>query len=251
MDHRTLPSAPSHASTRPATGRRTRYRAAIQSVSPAAHRSTFEDQEACFLGVSLDNSTFTPAKFDSMLRWISPRFSRCTVLIGDGIHRLTLASTRGMDPGRALEHALDLGRQFVRAQQPVLETYRAATDFSIVTCSEVQETEEYAEHHRRLRALFTQDAAFRTSVEASGRAFHAKHSPAVGAAERRQRVDASSSYFLEESAVFCCLTRRGLPVMVHPGRLGTLADIAAGHHPRAPGELRDLTLVALRIQGGR
>ncbi|MFC0843953.1 hypothetical protein ACFH04_09540 [Streptomyces noboritoensis] len=91
------------------------------------------------------------------------------------------------------------------------------------------------------------DAAARG--EAFGRAYHAKHSPTVSAAERQRRIDASSAYFLEEFAVFCCLTRRGLPVMVYPGQFSTLAEIAAGRHPQAPGELRDLTFVSLRLQG--
>ncbi|GGP55453.1 hypothetical protein GCM10010278_35400 [Streptomyces melanogenes] len=47
----------------------------------------------------------------------------------------------------------------------------------------------------------------------------------------------------------CCLTRRGLPVMVYPGQFSTLAEIAAGRHPQAPDELRDLTFVSLRLQG--
>ncbi|WP_406340339.1 tRNA-dependent cyclodipeptide synthase [Streptomyces sp. NBC_00648] len=249
MNNQTVPLAPSHSSIRPEGRRRTHYKAAIHSVSPAAHRNTFEDHEACFLGVSLDNSNFTPAKFDSMLTWVSRRFSRCTVLIGDSIHRLTLTSTRGMNPDQALERALDLGRQFVHAQQPVLDAYRAATDFTVVTCSQVQETEEYAEFHYELRTLFTKDDAFRASVEAFGRAYHAKHSPTISAAERQQHIDTSSAYFLEEFAVFCCLTRRDLPVMVYPGQLSTLAEIAAGHHPQAPDELRDLILVSLRLQG--
>ncbi|UUU38128.1 tRNA-dependent cyclodipeptide synthase [Streptomyces sp. NBC_00162] len=177
VDNQTVPSAPTPSSTHPEGRRRTRYRTAIHSVSPAANRNTFEDHEACFLGVSLDNSSFTPAKFDSMLKWVSRHFSRCTVLIGDSIHRLTLASTRGMNPDQALEHALDLGRQFIHAQQPVLDSYRAVTDFTVVRCSQVQETEEYAEFHYELRTLFAKDDAFRASVEAFGRAYHAKHSP--------------------------------------------------------------------------
>lgn len=177
VDNQTVPPAPTPSSARPEGRRRTQYRTAVHSVSPTARRNSFEDHEACFLGVSLDNSSFTPGKFDSMLKWVSRRFSHCTVLIGDSIHRLTLASTRGMDPDQALDHALDLGRQFMHAQQPALDAYRALTDFTFVTCSEVQATEEYAEFHYALRTLFTKDDVFRASVEAFGRAYHAKHSP--------------------------------------------------------------------------
>ncbi|WP_051820151.1 tRNA-dependent cyclodipeptide synthase [Streptomyces flavochromogenes] len=116
-------------------------------------------------------------------------------------------------------------------------------------CGDVQETAEYAEFHHELRTLFAKDDAFRASVEAFGRAYHAKHSATVDDAELRRRVDTSSAYFLEEFAVFCCRTRRDLPVMVHPGQFSTLAEIAAGRHPQAPDELRELTLVSRRVQG--
>lgn len=86
-------------------------------------------------------------------------------------------------------------------------------------------------------------------MEAFGRADHAKHFATVDDAERRMTRHHSSAYFLEEFAVFCCLTRRDLPVMVHPGQCSTLAEIAARHHPQAPDELRDLTLVSLCVQG--
>ncbi|MGW2200672.1 tRNA-dependent cyclodipeptide synthase [Streptomyces sp. NPDC001774] len=249
MDKPSVPPAPSLSSAPPERRRRTGYRATVHAVSPAAHRDTFDAHEACFLGVSLDNSSFSPGRFDAMLTWISRRYSRCTVLIGDSIHRLTLASTRGMDPDRALAHALDLGRKFVHDRQPALDAHRARTEFTFVTCGEVQETLEYAEFHHELRTLFAKDDVFRSSVEAFGRAYHAKHSATVDDAELRRRVDTSSAYFLEEFAVFCCLTRRDLPVMVYPGQFSTLTEIAAGDHPRAPDELRDLTLVSLRVQG--
>lgn len=241
--------APSLSSAPPERRRRTSYRATVESVSPLTHRDTSDAHEACFLGVSLDNSSFSPARFDAMLTWVSRRYSRCTVLIGDSIHRLTLASTRGMDPERALAHALDLGRQFMRDRQPALDAHRERTEFTFVTCGEVQKTPEYAEFHHELCTLFAKDEDFRASVEAFGRAYHAKRSATVGDAELRRRVDTSSAYFLEEFAVFCCLTRRDLPVMVYPGQFSTLAEIAAGHHPQAPDELRDLILVSLRVRG--
>ncbi|MFJ5138847.1 tRNA-dependent cyclodipeptide synthase [Streptomyces sp. NPDC088707] len=249
VDHPSVLPAPSLSSAPPEGRRRTGYRATVESVSPSAHRDTADQHEACFLGVSLDNSSFSPARFDAMLTWVSRRYSRCTVLIGDSIHRLTLASTRGMDPDRALAHALDLGRQFIHDRQPALDAHRAQTEFTFVTCGEVQETVEYAEFHHALRTLFAKDDDFRASVEAFGRAYHAKRSATVDDAELRRRVDTSSAYFLEEFAVFCCLTRRDLPVMVYPGQFSTLAEIAAGHHPQAPDELRDLTLVSLRVRG--
>nr|VFK65761.1 MAG: hypothetical protein BECKUNK1418G_GA0071005_106921 [Candidatus Kentron sp. UNK]VFK71559.1 MAG: hypothetical protein BECKUNK1418H_GA0071006_107121 [Candidatus Kentron sp. UNK] len=55
-------------------------------------------------------------------------------------------------------------------------------------------------------------------------------------------------YFLEEFAVFACLQQQGLPVVIYPGSLGTLAEIAAGAHPGALRELRDFIVVSLRLK---
>jgi tRNA-dependent cyclodipeptide synthase len=78
----------------------TRYRAKIDGVSPASRRDTFEQHEECFLGISLENSNFVRAKLAGIVEWIARRFARCTVLVGDSIHRITLEATRGLAPTR-------------------------------------------------------------------------------------------------------------------------------------------------------
>ncbi|MEV7601229.1 tRNA-dependent cyclodipeptide synthase [Kitasatospora sp. NPDC089797] len=228
---------------------RTRYKAKIASVSPTTSRTTFEEHDSCFLGVSLENSNFTPAKLSGMVEWISRRFSRCTVLIGDSIHRLTLESTRGMAPDEALDHALELGRQFAKNERSVFDEYRDATDFTYLNCSDVQDGSDFTEFHDELRTFFDKDEAFRSSVELFGRSYHRKHSSGISEAELENRIRMSSDYFLEEFAIFSCLKQYGLPVMVYPGSFSTLSEIAMGEHPGAPDELRDLIVVSLHLKG--
>ncbi|MEV4867775.1 tRNA-dependent cyclodipeptide synthase [Streptomyces syringium] len=234
---------------RTAPTRRTHYKAEIASVSPNSSRNTFDQYETCFLGVSLENSNFTTPKLTSMVKWISRRFGRCTVLIGDSIHRLTLESTQGMPPDHARERALRLGRRFVEAEVKVFDEYRESTDFTFLTCGEVQAGERYAEFHGKLRAFFDEDEAFRSSVESFGHAYHRKRADGISEAEWEERIRVSSDYFLEEFAIFACLKERGLPVMVYPGSFSTLSEIAKGEHPGAPEELRDLVVVSLHLKG--
>ncbi|MFE0170713.1 tRNA-dependent cyclodipeptide synthase [Streptomyces sp. NPDC059002] len=229
--------------------RRTRYKAEIASVSPESSRNTFERHDTCFLGVSLENSNFTTAKLTSMVKWISRRFSKCTVLIGDSIHRLTLESTQGMAPDRAREQALALGRSFVEAEGKVFDEYREITDFTFLNCSDVQDGEEYGQFHNKLLAFFDENEEFRSSVESFGHAYHRKRAEGIGASEWEKRIRMSSDYFLEEFAVFACLKEQGLPVMVYPGSFSTLSEIAKGRHPGAPEELRDLVVVSLHLKG--
>lgn len=234
---------------RPEPPRRTRYKAEIAAVSPVSSRTTFEQYDDCFLGVSLENSNFTTAKLTSMVKWISRRFARCTVLIGDSIHRITLESTRDMAPDEARRRALELGRSFVDSERKVFDEYGHATRFTFLNCSDVQALTECAEVHDELRTFFAKDEVFRSSVESFGRAYHRKRADGIGAAEFERRIRMSSEYFLEEFAIFACLKRQGLPVMVYPGSFSTLSEIARGEHPGAPDELRDLIVVSLHLKG--
>ncbi|WP_432001299.1 tRNA-dependent cyclodipeptide synthase [Streptomyces sioyaensis] len=233
----------------PAPAPRRRYKTALSFVSPASSHDTFEAHGDCFLGVSLENSNFRQDKVRSMAEWISRRFPRCTVLVGDSIHRITLESTRGLHPPEALSEALRLGRAFIRDQTPVFEELRERTDFTFVRCSEIQSWDVYQGYHRVLRDYFDEDAAFRASVESFGRRYHTKHAQGASAEELERRIRRSSDYFLEEFAIFCCLKERGLPVMLYPGSFDTLYEIAAGAHEGAPKELRELIVVSLQLRG--
>ncbi|GHF58589.1 hypothetical protein GCM10010218_44880 [Streptomyces mashuensis] len=228
---------------------RTRYKAEIGFVSPQSSRDTFEQHDTCFLGVSLENSNFTVPKLTAMLKWISRRFSHCTVLVGDSIHRITLESTRALPPDEARTTALGLGRRFLADTREVFDSYRDSTDFTFLTCGDVQTWDACTEFHDRLRTFFADDDTFRASVESFGRSYHAKRSTGLSEAERERRIRRSSEYFLEEFAIFACLRQRGLPVMVYPGSFRTLSEIARGLHPGAPQELRDLIVVSLHLKG--
>lgn len=230
--------------TRPAC-----YRAKIDSVSPASRRDTFEQHEECFLGISLENSNFVRAKLSGIVEWIARRFARCTVLVGDSIHRITLETTRGLAPDAALAEGLRLGREFTDRTRDVFDGFADRTRFSFLTCGEVQTTAAYAAYHDQLVELYRTDERFRASVESFGRKYHAKHSTGMSEAELERRIQRSSDYFLEEFAIFACLRQQGTQVMVYPGSFSTLAEIADGQHPDAPQELRDLVVVSLSLRG--
>jgi tRNA-dependent cyclodipeptide synthase len=237
------PSARSHES------RPVRYKAKTATVSPPWHRDEFEKQDACFLGISLENSSFTAPKVAAMAQWMSRRFSQCTVLIGDSIHRITLETTRALSGPAAVSEALRLGQEFLETRRHVFEEYRPAIEFHFLTCAEVQSWPDYARYHAALLDLFATDARFRHSVEEFGRAYHGKRGEGVTEAERERRVGRSAQYFLEEFAIFACLKRRGLGVMVYPGSFSTLAEVARGLHPGVPPELAEMTVVTLQLKG--
>jgi len=241
------PAATTNASEYPAE-RTTRYKAKTAHVAPSVNRLTFEEAGTCFLGVSLENSSFSRDKFEAMLDWASCRFPSCTILIGDSIHRITLASSRGCDPDAALPDALNMGRRFIQENDDLVMAYRDRTLFTYETCGGIQATPDYRCFHDGIRRCFQEIPAFRESVRATGRYFHRHSWDDFGDAERELRLQSSCDYLLEEFAVFACLQARGIPVMVYPGSLSTLAEISEGHHPGICPELRGLTVVELRIK---
>ncbi|WP_441249586.1 tRNA-dependent cyclodipeptide synthase [Kitasatospora sp. McL0602] len=226
-----------------------RYKAKIAGVEPPARRSQFEQEPACFLGVSLENQQFTPAKVAAMAEWVSRRFSQCTVLVGDSIHRLTLAATRDITEPAAMAEALRLGREFLDDSSAAFDAYRAQTKFEFLTCHEVQTWDDYHDYHTHLVDIFTSDQAFATSVRSFGQAYHRRRDEGLPESEQEWRIDLSCRYFLEEFAIFACLKRRGIGVMVYPGSFSTLAELASGGHPQAPSELQELTVVSLQLKG--
>nr|VFK08478.1 MAG: tRNA-dependent cyclodipeptide synthase [Candidatus Kentron sp. LPFa]VFK24708.1 MAG: tRNA-dependent cyclodipeptide synthase [Candidatus Kentron sp. LPFa] len=142
-----------------------RYKANPNSVSPRSKRHTFERLDSCFLPVSLQARNFVRPKLAGVVQWIGRRFPRCTVLVADTIHRITLEVTQGLAPEVALEEALALGQEFIHRKRCVFERWREQTEFSFVTCGEIQQRPAYHDYHRDLVHLFETDIPFRDSVE--------------------------------------------------------------------------------------
>lgn len=225
-----------------------RYRAKIARVSPVSRRDNFTAEQACFLGVSLENSNFTPGKVRALVEWTSRRFDQCVVLIGDSIHRINLES-RGYATEEALAEARRLGREFIDNNLDAFEEGRDSTEFTFITCDEVQDWPDYPQFHQQLCGLFDDDRKFRESIEAFGRTYHTKRLAEYGEAERVRYQPRSCDYFLEEFAIFSCLKQRDLGVMIYPGSFSTLSEITAGIHPAAPKQLQEMVVVSLQLKG--
>lgn len=229
----------------------TRYKAKIDSVSPQSVRSTFEEHSNCFLGVSLENSNFKLVKLKAIVEWISRRFSSCTVLIGDSIHRLTLASAENYSPEIARSKAIQLGKQFVLDSVEIFDRYKDNTSFKVITCNEIQQTPEYEVFYNKLKYLFETNEEFKNSVTSFSKKYHTSkiNRYSISAGELVTKINTSVEYFLEEFAIFACLKRQQHSVMVYPGSFSTLKEITQGLHPDAPIELKELIVVSLCMKG--
>ncbi|VEE49298.1 tRNA-dependent cyclodipeptide synthase [Pseudomonas fluorescens] len=165
-----------------------RYKAKIAFVSPHTRRNSFEDEPKCFLGVSLENRNFTPNRFHSMVEWAARRFEKCSILIGDHIHRITLQSTRDMPEEDARREAVRLGDAFMEESRLIVDAYRHATDFQYITCSEIQASTECKDFYSSLRNYFLEHSGFRDSVEKFGRNYHRHNWEKLSEEQQRHRL---------------------------------------------------------------
>ncbi|NEQ35428.1 MAG: tRNA-dependent cyclodipeptide synthase [Okeania sp. SIO3I5] len=227
---------------------RTQYRTKIDSVTPLSARNNFEQFDSSFLGVSLENSNFQPAKLKAMVEWISRRFSHCLVLVGDSIHRINIEITRSLAPETALIEALEIGRTFLREQEHIFNGFGEKTQFTFKTCNEIQTWEDYAHFFQCLQMFFESNAKFRASVEGFSRNYQMRQSSNISDALLEYRIRRSCDYFLEEFAIFACLQRRGFSVMVYPGTFSTLAEIVNGDYPELFEEIKQLIVVSLHFK---
>ena len=192
------------------------YKAKIDFVSPEEKRNTFEKIDNCFFGVSLENSNFVRPKLMACLEWISNRFSKCTVLIGDSIHRITLQGSRGLEEGSALSEALYLGKKFLHDEYSVFKRFEKKCSFNFVLCSDIQNEPAFKQYHEKLKHLFFSDEIFQNSVKSFGIAYHEKKRDSISNSNFELLIKRSCDYFLEEFAIFASLKAKGIEIMIYP-----------------------------------
>lgn len=224
------------------------YRAKVDSVFPPSARSRFEQLDSCFLGVSLVNKNFTPEKLKAVIEWVSRRFRYCAVLVGDSIHRITLETTKSLEPDIALMEALEMGRAFIQDNEHLFYAFQEQTQFTFETCSQIQTSENYIQFYKLLQTCFESNASFRSSVEEFSRKYYRRKSNDRDQALIKYKIVQSCEYFLEEFAVFACLNKRGYSVMVYPGAFSTLIEIVNGEYPGLFDEIKTLTLASLHFK---
>jgi tRNA-dependent cyclodipeptide synthase len=202
-----------------------RYRAKVSSCYPAKARDILSEEKSCFLGVSLENRSFSDGKFNEMIKWISRRAERCVVLVGDRIHRKTLQIRLGLSEDNALAAALELGRDFRERAAHLLQLSNNGCAYRIVLCSEIQSSDLYDKYFQVVRDRFSVCETFNETVRNFSGSYIDKRAQLDNAMTQEKQVMLSCEYFLEELAIFACLKKFGYPVMIYPGSFTTLQII--------------------------
>ena len=183
-----------------------------------------------------------------MTDWISKNFQKCTVLIGDSIHRITLQINQGLNKDQAISKALILGREYIYNASYVFNNYAANCDYDVIFCSDIQKTSDYFKYHEQLLKIARDDVGFSNLFKFHAREFILHHFES-NTENFEFYVEMSCKYLFEEIAITACLVKYGLSIMVYPGSLGIFGEIALGHYPGIPDCLQNIIYVYLRLRG--
>jgi tRNA-dependent cyclodipeptide synthase len=228
------------------------YRTQVTQVAPAHLRSSVDKIDRCVLGVSLGGSnaaSFQGAKLEAVVRWIAARANHCCILVGDSLGRISLQVREGMAAETAEREARALGQRYVAETAAIFQRY--TTD---QVTFEVRYGTAYANHPSfrpyldSVRATYQDDASFRVLVHAFGDEYLARTLRSTGrdeasAGERYRQI--AHEYLLEEIALLACFAEDGFPVLVYPGSIDSIVEIAEGRFPALPAPLRALGFIAL------
>lgn len=230
-------SSPSHS----------RYRVKVDSCYPSNSREILSEHGGAFLGISLENRSFSEGKLIEMVRWIGRRTDRCAILIGDCIHRKTLQIRLGLSEEDALSAALELGREFRETTLSLLTNSGMSCVPEIFMCSEVRAQGSFEKYHAILEERFQNCSLFGEVVRSFSQLYIEKRGHFRENDARAQYIKLSCEYFLEELAIFSCLKDLGYTIMVYPGSFTTLqAIVEKGDH-----RLKDISpdgLISLNLK---
>lgn len=221
-----------------------KYKIEVAQIFPEQQRDVLLQKRHCMLGFSLQSQSFMPAKLAGMAEWISKHFSECSVLVGDGIHRITL-EINGMSKTQAVSHALSLGQAVIEQDASIFQSYQSQCRFHLISTAAMQTTPDYFQYYQSLTHLFEHDEKFHASVNAFATNF-------VG---ERRLIDADSlayfkqlscQYLLEEIALTAILLSQGVTIFVYPGTLRIMQELSLGEHPGVPSVFNQLVSINLR-----
>jgi tRNA-dependent cyclodipeptide synthase len=228
------------------------YRALVSQVAPAQLRASVDKLDHCVLGVSLGGSNaldFHGAKLEATVRWIASRATRCCVLVGDSLGRISLEVREGLAPEVAEREARALGRRYAAETEAIFRHYTTdEVSFEIRYGTGYADHKNFRPYLHDVHTLYQEDNAFRALVHSFGGEYQARTarsltSSDVGLSERWQHL--AHEYLLEEIALFACLAEDGWPVLVYPGSIDSIIEVAEGRHPSLPAPLRVLGFISL------
>lgn len=226
-----------------------RYKAEVRILSPELARSTLLEHDRCFVGISLDNPNFLGPKLQSIVDWISNRYSNCIFLLGDNVHRHTLRLRKSLNDEQSYHHALGLGDYYLRTHGHMLKHSLTGESFTIIRGSDIHSNPKVRAYIEQLETQFATNPDFKSAVKSFALQFVARFDDDLGDDEEAlEAVRHSCQYVLEELGETCYMISLGHRVLAYPGSLAIFQQIADGVFADLPEELDQLINVGLRLK---
>ena len=230
------------------------YRTLVNQVAPEHQRDAVDRLDRCILGVSMAGSNaanFQGAKLEAVVRWIAARANHCCVLVGDSLGRISVQVRHGIAPEQAAREARALGERYIAETEAIFRHYTSdEVSFEFRRGTEYDDHPGFLPYLDAVRAHYDKDASFRRLVHAFSDDYLARTARSLGhgeasLSEEWQRL--GRAYLIEEVVLLSCLADDGWPVLVYPGSIDSIVEIAEGRHPELPVPLHGLRFISLRL----
>ncbi len=230
------------------------YKASLAKVSPNRLRSSLSEYNKCVFAISLGSKNFLfPNRIEACIKWISENFQSCLVLVGDSVYRLTIEIRQEIKGDEAKLLAIRTGKEFVNKNNFLFEKYSQSCEFEFKMASQIEKESEFEIYYQQLQCLYQKDQSFQNMVNSFGQIYLNRgeqleeENKQIEDSLKEKRV-LSTTYLLEESALFTCLVKQGWSVFVYPGSIRTFEEIPEGLHPQVPEPLKQMVWVTLRLK---
>ena len=206
--------------------------ASIKSVLPEDYKLPAPIPRA-YVGVSIGQKNFRGRRLSAIVAWLDRHTERCRLLIGDELHRHTVAIWNSCSEEEALALSRRAGDAVEQEIQDLLSA-DPARKFELCRWRSMTSHAMYENLHERVARLVVDDAQFAQSLRQCARQYIDR-----GCARGQQpvlafdhAVEVSAAYLTEELAVFAVLNSIGWNVEIYPGpELPVLAEVSHGVHP--------------------
>jgi tRNA-dependent cyclodipeptide synthase len=219
-------------------------------VSPRDGLHIGTSQKRCLYGLSLGASARQFEKAAAGYRWTVEKFGHCSLLLGDGLYRITLRICDGLSEDDATSISRLLGSELLWRFLHLVEDKRPK---QIIRSSDLLDDVAFREARSNVQTLCERESAFAQAVRDDATDFvERQRRKANIACTSATALALSTQYLIEEITVYLLLAERGWLLDVYLGReLSALAAIVEGRVQTAPPALKRRVNVAIRPRYGR
>ena len=198
----------------------------------------------CLFAISLGSANSQLDDLVSTYKWIENTFSKCAILIGDSLFKLTLEIEQSLTPSVAAQKAHKSCSEFLKEFQ----SQTNGRGQKIIRSSELNGNSDYEVCKTSINSLYNQNANFAISVNNDASSFvERKIRQNKISSPHEKFVKKSVDYLLEEISVYLFLAKSGWTLEVYYGEeLPTLARIIRHEIPGVPAPLLSRINISVR-----